>query len=162
MNANIASSDDYAAMLDQCDMEIDDIYHDYAQKNNLSDAALWLLYAIYTAKEEITQADICNGWFFSRQTINTALKGLEKQGILEFVLIPENRKSKKIAFTQSGKALAEQIIVPLQRAENRVLDAFDDEEKRLFVELSQKRCVLFRELLQAEQARSFSKDDFID
>ncbi len=140
----------YTAMLDQFDKELDDIYHDYALRHNLSDAALWILYAVYGSEEEITQADICNGWFFSRQTINTALKGLEQQCIIKLEPVPGNRKSKHVIFTPAGRALAEQTVVPLKQAENQVFAAFSDEENQLFVEMAGKRCSLLREFLKVK------------
>lgn len=141
---------EYAELLNQCDKEIDDLYHSYALHFNLSDAALWIFYALYDSKNSVTQADICNCWFFSRQTINTALKGLEHQGFIELVPILGNRKSKQIVFTGSGKDMAEKIVEPLKRAENQVFAALSDEENKLFVELTQKRCSLLREFLVTE------------
>lgn len=138
----------YAALLNQCDNEIEEIYHYYALRYKLSDAALWIIYALFDSEEIVTQADICNCWCFSRQTINTALKGLEQQGIIELVPIPGNRKSKHIVYTASGKKLAEQIVVPLKQAEHQVFAAFSDEENKLFVALSQKRCSTLRKLLE--------------
>ncbi len=138
----------YTALLDQYDKEINEIYHAYALRHNLSDAALWILYVVFGSEEDITQADICNDWFFSRQTINTALKGLEQQGIIKLEPVPGNRKSKHVAFTPEGKLLAQRIVVPLRCAENQVFDAFSDEENRLFVEMAGKRCSLLREFLR--------------
>lgn len=134
----------YAALLDQCDKELDEVYHCYAQQHNISDAALWILYAIYDSERSVTQAEICSYWFFSRQTINTALKGLEQQGIIQLVSVPGNRKSKNVVFTLDGSKKAERIIAPLKQAENSVFAAFTEEENRMFVELSQKRCELMR------------------
>lgn len=148
MNNKMDEYSDYAALLDQCDKEVDEIYHYYAQKHNLSDAALWILYAVYDLKNGITQAEICNCWYFSRQTINTALKRLEEQGIIELVLIPGNRKSKGIALTLEGKQMAKRIIKPLRQAENQVFAAFSDEENRMFIEMSQKRCKLLSKLVK--------------
>ena len=141
---------EYAALLDQYDKELDDIYHYYALRYNLSDAALWILYAVYSSKEGITQADICNGWFFSRQTINTALKGLEQQEIIRLEPIPGNRKSKHVLFTVQGKKLAQRIVAPLKQAENQVFASFSDEENRLFVDMAGKRCSLLRKFLEME------------
>lgn len=138
---------EYAALLDQYDKELDDIYHYYALRCNLSDAALWILYAVYGSKEGVTQTDICNGWFFSRQTINTALKGLEQQKIIRLDPIPGNRKSKYVTFTDDGQKLAQQIVAPLKQAENQVFASFSDEENQLFVEMAGKRCSLLRQFL---------------
>lgn len=137
----------YAAILDRCDKELDDIYHDYALQHNLSDAALWILYVLYDAKEGMTQADICNCWFFSRQTINTALKSLVQQDVIKLEPIPGNRKSKGIVLTTNGKEMAQRIAGPLKQAENQVFAAFSEEENELLVDLMQKRCSLLRKFL---------------
>lgn len=139
---------EYAVTLNQCDKALDDLYHEYAASWHISDAALWVLYAIYDAEETITQADICSCWFFSRQTINTALKGLEQQGVIALESVPGNRKSKAIRFTQEGMKTAEGILEPLLEAERKVFNTLSDEENRIFAELSQKRCSLLREYLK--------------
>lgn len=150
MSADANKYNCYSELLNQCDKELDEIYHDYAVSHNLSDAALWILYAIYDAKEVVTQANICSSWFFSRQTINTALKGLEQQGIIELVSIPGNRKSKQIRFSSEGQDAAQKILFPLLQAENKVFATLSDEENRVFLELSRKRCTLLRKFLETE------------
>ena len=139
---------EYGALLDQYDKELDDIYHYYALRHNLSDAALWILYVVHGSEDGVTQADICSGWFFSRQTINTALKGLAQQDIIKLEPIPGNRKSKHVIFTPQGEKMAQQIVVPLKQAENQVFAAFSDAENQLFVEMAGKRCSLLREFLK--------------
>lgn len=138
---------EYGALLDQYDKELDDIYHCYALRHNLSDAALWILYVIHGSDTGITQADICSGWFFSRQTINTALKGLMQQGIIKLDSVPGNRKSKHVLLTPQGKTMAQRIVIPLKQAEEQVFASFTDEENRLFVGMAGKRCSLLREFL---------------
>lgn len=139
---------EYGVLLDQFDKELDDIYHDYALRHGLSDAALWILYVIHDSETCVTQADICNGWFFSRQTINTALKGLVQQGILKLDAVPGNRKSKHVTLTSQGQAAAQRIVAPLKQAENQVFASFSDAENQLFVEMAGKRCSLLREFLE--------------
>lgn len=148
MEKNEDKYNEYGALLDQYDKELDDIYHYYALRHNLSDAALWILYVVHGSKEGVTQADICSGWFFSRQTINTALKGLTQQDIIKLEPIPGNRKSKHVIFTPQGEKMAQQIIAPLKQAENQVFAAFSDAENQLFVEMAGKRCSLLREFLK--------------
>lgn len=140
--------DHYCTLLNQYDKELDEIYHRYAQQYHLSDAALWILYAIYDANGMITQADICNTWYFSRQTINTALKNLEQQKIIELVSVPSNKKSKQIVFTKEGRDTALNLLTPLLEAERTVFASLSDEENKLFLELCQKRCTLLREALE--------------
>lgn len=139
---------EYGALLDQFDKELNGIYHYYALRHNLSDAALWILYAVHGSDTGVTQADICSGWFFSRQTINTALKGLVQQGILKLDAVPGNRKNKHVILTPQGRTLAQRIVVPLKQAEDQVFAAFSDAENKLFVEMAGKRCSLLREFLE--------------
>lgn len=148
MDNNEDKYSEYGALLDQYDKELDDIYHYYALRHNLSDAALWILYVVHGSEEGVTQTDICSGWFFSRQTINTALKGLAQQDIIKLEPIPGNRKSKHVIFTPQGEKMAQQIVTPLKRAENQVFASFSDAENRLFVEMAGKRCSLLREFLK--------------
>ncbi len=148
MSVEMDKYNEYAALLNQCDKELDDIYHDYALKHNLSDAALWIFYVLYDSEDGVTQAEICDSWFFSRQTINTALKGLEQQGVIDLVPAPGNRKSKKVFFTMSGKNMAEKVVVPMKQAEAKALATFSDEENKLLIELTQKRCSLLREFME--------------
>ncbi|MCM1541037.1 MAG: MarR family transcriptional regulator [Blautia sp.] len=150
MENNIDQYREYGALLDQYDKELDDIYHYYALRHDLSDAALWILYAVHGSDAGVTQADICNGWFFSRQTINTALKGLAQQGVIKLEAVPGNRKSKHVVFTPQGRQLAQRIVVPLKQAENQVFASFTDEENRLFVEMAGKRCSLLRKFLETK------------
>lgn len=137
----------YSVLLDKFDKELDDIYHDYALRHNLSDAVLWILYVLHGTEDGVTQTDICNGWFFSRQTINTALKGLARQDVIKLESIPGNRKSKYVILTPQGREMAQRIVAPLKQAENQVFASFSDADNRLFVEMAGKRCSLLREFL---------------
>lgn len=148
MENNTDKYNEYGALLDQYDKKLNEIYHYYALRHDLSDAALWILYAVHGSEAGVTQADICSGWFFSRQTINTALKGLVQQGIIKLEPIPGNRKSKHAILTPQGQEVAQQIVVPLKQAENQVFAAFNDAENQLFVEMAGKRCSLLREFLK--------------
>lgn len=138
----------YATLLNQCDRELDGIYHTYAARYDLSDAALWILYILHDAPAPLTQADIGNYWFLSRQTIHTALHTLRSQQLITLAPIPGNRKSKQILFTQQGYALATQVILPLKQAEARVFDSFSPEENQQFISTFQKRSALLRQFLE--------------
>lgn len=142
---------EYAAVLDQCDKELDEIYHQYAVSRGFSDAALWILYVLLESETVLTQTDICSCWFLSRQTVNTALKGLEKQGLIRLDCVGGNKKSKNVCLTEQGTVVAEKIVTPLCQAENRVFASMTEEENRLYMALSQKRCVLLRQFLEEDK-----------
>ena len=49
-------------LFNQLYKELDEIYHIYAKKCNLSDSALWLFYSLYESSEPLTQTALCAAW----------------------------------------------------------------------------------------------------
>ena len=100
-------------LLNQNDKILDELYHSYAASVHLSETAFWILYIAWTQGDGCTQKEICDSWSYSRQTINTALKNLERQGILCLKTAEGNRKNKRIYFSREGKAFADRVVAPL-------------------------------------------------
>ena len=69
-----------------------------------------------------------------RQTVNSALKKLEKDGYLTLQRI-EGKISKSIHLTKQGQAFVQKYIVPVMGAEERACELFSDEEKELFLKI---------------------------
>ncbi len=109
--------------------ELDDIYHNYAKARGLSDSAFWVFYFICERMEAYTQAELCANWYYSRQTINSTLKNLEKQGYIALVPEPGNRKNKQIRLTREGESFAEKMILPLVEAEKNSFRNMKEEER---------------------------------
>ena len=99
--------------------ETDALYSELARRSGLSDCAFWLLYSLRDTEGICRQKDICGQWTLSKQTVNSALKGLESQGLI--ILQPEtgNAKSKRILLTDKGNRFAEQHIDPVFELEQR-------------------------------------------
>lgn len=83
--------------------EADDVYHTLALKFGLSDSAMWILCTMREADRELTQAEIAEEMSMSRQTINSAIKNLEKQGYLYMAPAPGDRRNKTLSFTAKGR-----------------------------------------------------------
>lgn len=124
---------------------IDDTYHNYAKSCDLSDTAFWILYSVWENKDAYTQKELCETWSYSRQTVNSALKNLEGEGIIQLLHELDNKKNKQIILTKRGKELAERIIVPLMEAEKNSFANLSEEERALFLKLMKKHSELFRE-----------------
>ena len=135
-------------ILTQTDKDLDSLFHIYAQRCGLSDAALFILYVLLDEGEGCTQMDICRLWSYSRQTINSSLKKMEKDGLLRLVPLPGNRKNKGIFFTPGGAALARLHAAPLIAAEDAAYAAMDAEELSLRGSLSRKRNRLLQQELE--------------
>lgn len=135
---------DPLAVFNQVYKEMDEIYHLYAKQHRISDTALWLMYSLYQSETAYTQREFCSDWHYPPQTINSALKNFEKQGIIELQSIPDNQKNKLIVLTQKGKDWAENIISPLILAERRSFQGMKKEEREALLVLSKKYVDLLR------------------
>ena len=131
-------------LLNQNDKMLDDLYHSYAVSVHLSDSVLWVLYILWTEGDGLTQKEICDAWYYSRQTLNTCLKHLEKEGYIRLAPLEGNRKSKRVLFTEEGHAFAEKITLPLLDAENASLDRMTPEEQECLITLVHKRTEFLR------------------
>lgn len=118
--------------------EYDDLYHSLARHFGLSDCALWILYSVREGQQPLTQSDICEKMFQTRQTIHSAFKKLADEGFLELRGMEENRKSKQIFLTEKGEVLAEQTADPILRAEQQALSCLSRQEQETFLHLFEK------------------------
>lgn len=124
--------------------EMDDLYHNYAKSNGLSDSAFWIFYLLLENDQINSQRELCTKWFYSPQTVNSTLKGLKEQGYVEIELSPNSGKNKQILFTDKGKALAEKVILPIIRAELDVVADLGEKGREELVSLTQKYVALMR------------------
>ena len=124
--------------------EMDDLYRIYAKNCNLSETAFWILYCIREREEAFTQREICEYWFYTPQTVNSALKSMTEEGLLILRAEEGNRKNKRIYLTEKGKETVERIVVPLMDAERRALAAMGEQETEVFLRAMKKHTELFR------------------
>lgn len=108
--------------------ECDTVYHAAAAKAGLSDCGFWILYTLQDAGHTYTQSEICAIASMPRQTVNSALKKLERDGILTLEH-SEGKLRKGISLTEEGRAFSEKFITPVTAAEIRVCASFSNEEK---------------------------------
>lgn len=125
--------------------EMDDLYRVYAKNCNLSETAFWILYCI---QERFTQREICDYWFYTPQTVNSALKNMTEEGLLILRTEKDNRKNKRIYLTEKGKETVERIVVPLMDAERRALAAIGEQEAEIFLKTMKKHTEFFREEIE--------------
>lgn len=124
--------------------EMDDLYRVYAKNCNLSETAFWILYCIREREEAFTQREICEYWFYTPQTVNSALKNMTEEGLLTLQAEEGNRKNKRIYLTEKGKEIVERIVEPLMDAERRALAAIGEQETEAFLRTMKKQTELFR------------------
>ena len=123
----------------------DELYHNVAQKYGFSDTALWLLYLICREEEPLTQNQLAEELYVPKQTVNSAIAKLVKDGYVELIQKTGPRNNKAVCLTAYGKERCQECVLPLIEAENRALDRLSEEEQKIFLALYEKRYQFFRE-----------------
>lgn len=122
--------------------EIDAAYHEANQRLGLNDSAMQVLYVVCNDGGETLLSRICGISGASKQTINSALRGLEKAGHIRLETLPGRRK--KVCLTEQGEALARRTALRLIRVENAVFGGWTEEERETYLALTQRYLTDFR------------------
>lgn len=116
--------------------EINALYHDAAVKMGISDSIQNILYVICEKGDQCLQSDISKLTGISRQTINSAIRKLEKDEII--YLKPGKGRNTVVCLTEKGKSFAAEKIYPLFEIENKIWDEWTDDEQHQYLMLTQK------------------------
>lgn len=128
--------------------ETDAIYGEFAKQSGLPDCAFWLMYSIYEAKGRCTQKEIRDQWTLSKQTVNSALKGLGENGYITLASTETDKRSKYIALTEKGVEFARENIDIVFEAERRALQKMTCMERDAMLESTRKYQTLFRDEME--------------
>ena len=112
--------------------DLDALYHQAALKLGVSDSVLIVLYMIHEKGDRCRVYDICKGCGVSKQTINSALRKLEGDGIL--YLEQDKGRKKRVCVTEKGKPYVERIAGRLLEAEGNVFSDWEEQEIIQFME----------------------------
>ena len=97
--------------------EINALYHEAAIKMGISDSVQNILYVLYEKDGRCLQSEVSKLTGISRQTINSAIRNLEKDGIV--YLEQGKGRNTILCLTEKGKKFAEEKMYPLYEAENK-------------------------------------------
>lgn len=116
--------------------EINALYHEAAVKMGISDSVQNILYVLYEKDGRCLQSEVSKLTGISRQTINSAIRNLEKDGIV--YLEQGKGRNTILCLTEKGKKFAEEKMYPLYEAENKIWNEWTPEEQQQYLELTQK------------------------
>ena len=122
--------------------EIDAAYHEAALKFGLSDSAMLILYTICSNGKECLLNDITRLSGISKQTVNSALRKLESNGIVQLEVY--GGRMKKICLTDKGIRLTNDTVLNIIKAENEIFASWTNKERELYLELTQRYLDAFR------------------
>lgn len=129
--------------------EMGAVYHEAALRAGLSDSVMNILYTVVTLGEDCTQATICALSGISRQTINSAIRKLEREGMV--YLENQGGKHRPIRLTQKGQALAQEKVLPMVRAEEAIFAAWPQEDREALMRLTRQYLEDFKKNLEEVQ-----------
>lgn len=134
-------------LITRINKEFDELYHKIAIHYNLSDSSFWILYFLYESKRPCTQKEICDNWYFNKQTINSSIKNLEHKGYIRKGYEENNKSNKKIMLTPLGVKVAEKTVLEIMKIEDISFSKISEEDLNKVVNLLQKALTSFKEEL---------------
>lgn len=118
--------------------DLDQSYHALSVHFGLSDSAFWVLYILREKDVAISQTEVAQSLFTSKQTIHSTIKSLETDGYITLQPVEGNRKTKMLVLTQKGLELTARTVDKILAFEKQAFEQFDDEERLLFLKLNQR------------------------
>ena len=130
------------------DGQIEHSYHAAAVKMGLPDSEFWILYTLVTNPSGMLQTELISVTGASKTTVNSALKKMEREGIV--ALTPGGGRNTSVCLTESGSRLAADTVCRLVCLENRIYESWTQEEQAMLLKLNRdyadKLAVLIQEL----------------
>lgn len=128
---NAVSPVDFDRMLNG----LDRIYSEFARACGLSDCAYWMLVDTSAAGGSVAVSRLTSEWFYSKQTISSAIETLTARGLATLEFAEGSRKNKVVCLTEEGRRFAERYALPAQKAEQQAFKALEPWEQREIMRL---------------------------
>lgn len=114
--------------------EIDAVYHDASLKMELTDSAMQILYSVHMAEGALYPSEIARLCGMTRQTVGSALRALERQGLL--YLETGAGRSRPVRLTEAGEALCHERVAPVAAAEEAIWNGWTEADRSVYLRLS--------------------------
>lgn len=116
--------------------ELQAAYHDASVKLGISDSVSNILYAICDAGGKCPIHAICGQTGLSKQTVNSALRKLENDGVV--YLEAADKKTKNVCLTDAGKQFADRTAMRIIEMENEILQSWGRQDVKNYLSLTEK------------------------
>ena len=130
------------------------LYDEYAKRNGLLMKTLLVVNALFyddcCAKGGLTQKEICQRTFQSKQTVNLIIKNLLADGHVTVTEVPENKRTKIVRMTETGRACYARVVRHITWAEDKAMSMLSPEEQKQLIDLSRTFTENLTKLVQQE------------
>lgn len=116
--------------------ETEALYHDLAYRLGLSDSAMKILYAVCDAGDPCPLQEVRRRSGLTKQTVNSALRKLEGEGIL--YLETTGTRGKQVCLTEAGRDLAGRTVVRIIGLENDLFASWAPEDVQTYLALTER------------------------
>ena len=127
--------------------ELDAVYHDLSFRLGMSDSVSKILYTICDAGTSCPLHLICQRTGLSKQTVNSALRKLEREGLV--YLQAADARSKTVCLIPKGDRFCDGTARKILGMENQVLESWSQEEVQQYLELTERFLTELREKAQS-------------
>lgn len=112
------------------------LYDEYAKRHGMLMKTLLVVNALFYAGDGMTQTEICQRTFQSKQTVNLIIKNLLADNYVTVSEVPENKRIKVVRMTEAGRGYCEKIVRHITWAEDTAMSMFTPEEQKQLIDLS--------------------------
>lgn len=128
--------------------EITSLYHEAAVKIGISDTVLNILYVLCEREGKCLQSDIFRLTGISRQTINSAIRKLERDGLV-YLKQGEGRNT-VVCLTEKGQDFSTEKVLPLFQIEDKIWNEWTVDEQEVYILFTQKYRDSFKKYLHED------------
>lgn len=114
------------------------LYDEYAKSNGILMKTFLVLNALFYAKDGLTQREICERTFQSKQTVSLIIKNLSDDGYVTLSENADDKRNKTVRMTDAGRSYAERPVRHITQAEDMAMSMFTPEEQKTLIDLSRR------------------------
>lgn len=112
------------------------LYDDYAKRHGILMKTLLVTNVLFYSDAGMTQVEICQKTFQSKQTVNLIVSNLLSEGYVTVTEVPENKRTKLVRMTEAGRADCEKVVRHITWAEDTAMSMLSPEEQKTLIDLS--------------------------
>lgn len=114
------------------------LYDEYAKSNGILMKTFLVLNVLFYAKDGMTQKEICDRTFQSKQTVSLIIKNLLSDGYVTLEENAEDKRNKTVRMTAEGRAYSERPVRHITNAEDTAMSMLTPEEQEQLIDLSRR------------------------
>ncbi len=127
------------------------LYDAFAKRHGMLMNTLLVVNALFYAKDGLTQRDICERTFESKQTVSLIVGRLVKEGCAVTEPSAADKRERVVRLTEAGRARYERPIRHITWSEDTAMAMFTEEEQATLLDLSRRFTDRLAELFDQEE-----------